>query len=409
MTDPQAIDARNSTDPIRPVSGAWLLGFAAAWFGFWLLVMLPGQFMVVKLASVLSPEHKVGVSSFLIAEIAVVILVGIPLIGALSDRTNLAFGRRRSWALAGFFVAGIPFALVGLQTSVVVVAGLIFLVAVGKAMILVSLSAMIADQVPVNQRGRASAAMGIPQVIALAGGMVLVTELVTGIGASWAAVAGIAMLTPLPFLLLAKEPPLPPVTKDEKLPPFRPADPKYRDFNWAVVSRVLINAGNLVGTTYLLYFLADELHMPDPDGALMILVLIYLATSGIATWFGGWISDRVHIRRIFVAIAGALQAAAALCLAFVPTWNSAIVAAMLLGAGFGMFLSVDQALVTDTLPNPRSRARDLGILNSAHHVPIAPVVGWIVLGIAGFTELYLVAALIMIGGSLAVYRIKHVR
>ena len=197
--------------------------------------------------------------------------------------------------------------------------------------------------------------------------------------------------------------------KDEKLPPFRPADPKYRDFNWAVVSRVLINAGNLVGTTYLLYFLADELHMPDPDGALMILVLIYLATSGVATWFGGWISDRVHIRRIFVAIAGALQAAAALCLAFVPTWNSAIVASMLLGAGFGMYLSVDQALVTDTLPNPRSRARDLGILNSAHHVPIAPVVGWIVLGIAGFTELYLVAALIMIGGSLAVYRIKHVR
>src|SRR5690625_7613708 len=98
--------------------------------------------MVVILAIVRSPEHNVAVCSFLIAEIAVVILVGIPLIGALSDRTNLAFGRRRSWALAGFFVAGIPFAVVGLQTSVVVVAGLIFLVAVGKAMILVSLSAM---------------------------------------------------------------------------------------------------------------------------------------------------------------------------------------------------------------------------------------------------------------------------
>src|SRR5690625_6010272 len=142
--------------------------------------------MVVILAIVRSPEHNVAVCSFLIAEIAVVILVGIPLIGALIDRTNLAFGRRRSWALAGFFVAGIPFALVGLQTSVAVVAALIFLVAIGKAMILASLSAMIADQVTVNQRGRASAAMGIPQVIALAGGMVLVTELVTGVGAGWA-------------------------------------------------------------------------------------------------------------------------------------------------------------------------------------------------------------------------------
>lgn len=409
MTDPQTLDASAPAEPTTPVTGMWLLGFALAWFGFWLLVMLPGQFMVVKLASVISPENKVGVSSFLIGEIAVVILVGIPLIGALSDRTNVKFGRRRTWALAGFVIAGVPFAVVGSQTSVVVVAVLIAIVAVGKAMVLVSLSAMIADQVPVRQRGRASAAMGIPQVLALAGGMVLVTEIITGVGSSWAAIGILGLLTPLPFLLLAKEPPAPQISRDEKLPPFKPRDPQYRDFNWAVISRVLINAGNLVGTTYLLYFLADELGVADPDGALMELVLIYLATCGIATWFGGWISDRIHTRRIFVAIAGGLQAAAALCLAFVPTWGSAIVAAMLLGAGFGMFLSVDQALVTDTLPNPRSRARDLGILNSAHHVPIAPLVGWIVLGFAGYTELYFVAALIMIGGSVAVYQIKNVR
>lgn len=409
MTDPQTRDVDVGIEPITPVSRAWLAGFAAAWFGFWLLVMLPGQFMVVKLASVISPDNKVAVSSFLIGEITVVILVGIPLFGALSDRTRVSFGRRRTWALAGFLVGGIPFALVGTQTSVVVVALLMFFVAVGKAMVLVSLSAMIADQVPVKQRGRASAAMGVPQVVALAGGMILVTEVVTGVGASWAVIGILGILTPLPFLLLAKEPPAPAGFAEEKLPPFRPTDPAYRDFNWAVVSRVLIHAGNLVGTTYLLYFLADELHMADPDGALMELVLIYLGTSAIATWFGGWISDKVQIRRVFVAVAGSLQAAAALCLAFVPTWNSAIVAAMLLGAGFGMFLSVDQALVTDTLPNARSRARDLGILNSAHHVPIAPIVGWIVLSVAGFSELYIVAAIIMLGGSVAVYRIKNVR
>lgn len=40
---------------IRPVSIPWLIGFAMAWFGFWLLVMLPGQFMVQKLVSVVSP------------------------------------------------------------------------------------------------------------------------------------------------------------------------------------------------------------------------------------------------------------------------------------------------------------------------------------------------------------------
>src|SRR5699024_3579550 len=157
MTDPRTLNVAGPAEPTTPVSWAWLLGFSAAWLGFWLLVMLPGQFMVVKLASVISPENKVPVSSFLIGEIAVVILIGIPLIGALSDRTNLAFGRRRSWALAGFLVAGVPFAIVGTQTSVIVVAVLLFIVAVGKAMILCSLSAMIAEREPVDRGGGAPA------------------------------------------------------------------------------------------------------------------------------------------------------------------------------------------------------------------------------------------------------------
>src|SRR5699024_11335195 len=73
----------------------------------------------------------------------------------------------------------------------------------------VSLSAVIADQVPQPQRGRASAAMGVSQVIALAGGMVLVTELITDVSHSWLAVAVLALLTPLPFLFGFAEPPAP--------------------------------------------------------------------------------------------------------------------------------------------------------------------------------------------------------
>ncbi len=75
MADPLTMGVERSVEPTTPVSRWWLLGFSAAWFGFWLLVMLPGQFMVLKLASVISPEQKLGVSSFLIAETAVVILI----------------------------------------------------------------------------------------------------------------------------------------------------------------------------------------------------------------------------------------------------------------------------------------------------------------------------------------------
>lgn len=397
-------------EPPQPVTRAWLAGFGLAWFGFWLLVMLPGQFMVAKLASIIAPADKVAVASFLIAEMALVILISVPIIGTLCDRTRPRFGRRRTWALGGFVLASVPFSVVGLQTSLPRVAVLLLVVAVGEASVLVSLSAMIADQVPVRQRGRASAAMGVPQVIALAAGMVLVTMLVTDLAASWLLIAVLALISPLPFLLLVKEPQadavLPGAPKPVRIPL---TSPLYRDYYWAMISRVLINGGNLVGTTYLLFFIADVLLIEDADGALTVLILIYLGACASASWLGGLLSDKLDNRRLFVAISAALQAAAAGLLAFSSEWNSAIVAAVLLGFGYGLFLSVDQALLTDVLPNPETRARDLGIVNSAQHVPIAPLVGWLVLGVAGYTELYFVAAVVIALGGVAVYRIRSVR
>lgn len=402
-----------ASEPETHVSRGWLWLFALIWFGFWLLVMLPGQFMIAKISAHVAPEDKVQVASFLIGEAALVILVAVPVIGVLCDRTRNGFGRRRTWALGGFITAAVPFALVGLQTSWPVIAVLVAVISLGQAAVLVALSAMIADQVPRRQRGRASAAMGVPQVVALAGGMVLVTMLITSIPGSWAIVALLAVLCCLPFLLSFGEP-KPPV----RIGAFRdglrhaislPRARNYPGYYWAMASRVLIHAGNLVGTTYLLFFLSDVIGSPDPDESLLVLILIYLVASGLTTWLGGVLSDRWNRRRVFVALSAALQGAAALLLAFVPTWDATTIAAVLLGLGFGMFLSVDQALITDLLPDPTTRARDLGLINSAQHIPIAPMVGALVLGIAGYQTLYAVAAVIIIAGGFAVYRIKNVR
>ena len=264
-------------ESVRPVSAMWLAGFALAWVGFWLIVRLPGQFMVVKLATVIDPVEKVAIGSFLIAEMAIVILVSVPIVGVLCDRTRPRFGRRRTWALGGFILASVPFAAIGTQTSLPVIAVLLLVVAVGEATVLVSLSAMIADQVPRRQRGRASAAMGVPQVIALAAGMILVTMLVTDIAASWLLIGVLALVSPLPFLLLVREPQLelPEAGAVELRIPLR--SKAYTDYYWAMLSRVLINAGNLVGTTYLLFFIADVLLIEDADSALTLLILISLA------------------------------------------------------------------------------------------------------------------------------------
>ena len=392
------------------VTGLWLTLFALAWFGYWMLVMLPGQFLIVKLASVLDPNDKVGIGSVLIILMAMVLVVAVPVVGWLCDRTRTRFGRRRLWALGGLITATVPFAFVGYQQSWQGAAVLLTLVGLGEAAVLVSLSAVIADRVPEDQRGRASAAMGLPQVFSLAIGMVIVTELVPEVGPSWLVIAVIAALCPVPFLITYRE--RAPSGDEPRPSPWRwhpTALRGYRDLGWAGLSRVLVNVGNLVGTTYLLFFLSDELRMPDPDGALMILILVYLAGCAVATWAGGLLTDRWRRRRALVAVCAGLQVVAALLLALLPTWEATLVAGVLLGVGYGAFLSVDQALLTDVLPDPETRARDLGIVNSAQHLPIAPLVGWAVLSVAGYTELYLVAAAIMAVGGIVVFRVKGVR
>lgn len=399
--------------PQQPVSTAWLWLFGLAWFGVWLLIMLPGQIMLAQLANALVPDEKVRLVSIFQGVMLGTILVAVPFVGFLCDRTELAWGRRRAWALGGFLVAALSFALIGQVEAVPVVIALLVLVALGEAAVLVSLSAMIADQVPVPQRGRASAAYGVPQVLALAGGMVLVTEVITDVPTAWGVIALLALTCCLPFLLGQREP-LPPAgarpcsaLRAHLTPPSARRAP---DYYWTMVSRVLIQAGNLVGTTYLLFYVDDVLHRPNPDGAVLTLTLVYLVFCVVATWAGGRMTDHWLRRKPFVMGGGLLQVAAALTLVVSPTWGATMVAAALLGLGFGVFVSVDQALTTDVLPDDATRARDLGLINAAQHLPIAPLVGFTVLALSGesYRALYLAAAVVMLLGASAVTRIRSV-
>ncbi|MEV0974651.1 MFS transporter [Microtetraspora glauca] len=398
-----------TAEPQTPVGKGWIWTFALAWFGYWLTVMLPPQFLTPQLIETVAPEHKVDVLSFLLIEGAVVSLVCIPFAGMACDRTRSRFGRRRPWALGGLLLTGSALSLIGLQTDWRAVAALMALVAAGNAMTLVALSAVIADQVPPGQRGAASAAMGVPQVVSLAVGMVVVTMLIESMPARWAVTGLVGVVCALPFLLGRAEPPAADVpVRGTRLPIPRPRS--HPDYYWALFCRVAVNAGNAAGTAYLLYFLSDVLHRPRPDEALLVLTLVYLVFCSAFGFLGGVLSDRLARRRVLVAVSGGLQALSALLLAFAPSWPAAIVAAALLGMGYGAFLSVDQALVTDVLPDRRSRARDVGIINAAQNVPIAPMLGWLVLTtVASYRVLYAVAALIMLVGSAAVYRIKGVR
>jgi MFS family permease len=94
----------------------------------------------------------------------------------------------------------------------------------------------------------------------------------------------------------------------------------------------------------------------------------------------------------------------------VETWDAALVAAVLFGAGFGAYLAVDQALITQVLPAARDRAKDLGIINIAIVGPAAlgSALSAVLVTIGGYPTMFAATAVVAAIGSVLVWKIKSV-
>jgi MFS family permease len=409
-------------EPHRPVSGRWIGLFAAAWLGIWMAQLTPIQLLLPEqVEAARPPADWVGsvLAYGVISGIAgVFALVAYPLTGALSDRTTSRWGRRRPWILGGALLFGGALVLLGAQTGIVAIGVTWTLALIGFCVVTAALTATISDQVPVGQRGFVSGWISAPQAIGTILGLVLVIALFAGNRfAGYALVATLLVVLILPFVARTPDAVLPdaqrPAFSVRKLAAgFWISPRRFPDFGWTLLSRTLVNFGNAFGTTLLLYFLKFHVHAKDPDGALLYLSLIYMFFVIAASLYLGRLSDRIGRRKVFVIAASASQAAAALMLALVPTLPVAMVGAGLLGVGYGCFLSVDQALATQVLPDPAAHGKDLGIMNIATTVPqaIAPLLGALIVAYAGgFGVLYVVAGLTSLAGALAVAPIRMVR
>ena len=156
-------------------------------------------------------------------------------------------------------------------------------------------------------------------------------------------------------------------------------------------------------------------HLDQADraaGAFDWLTVTSATTVDVLFAYRAVIPAHTKVAAVGETTAAALQAVAALTLAFVPDVGVAFFAAGLLGLGYGCFLSVDQALATQVLPDPHTRGKDLGIMNIATAVPqaVAPFFGaLIVAALVGFPGLFVLSAIAATLGALAVLPIRSVK
>jgi MFS family permease len=398
------------------VGAGWFTLFTLAWLAIWTVQLTPLQLLIPLQLN--TPDDADGwitgvVSSGLVLAIGGIAgVIAAPVAGGLSDRTRGRRGRRRPWALGGVALATVSLVGIAFATGPWGVGVAWVGVSVGIAVASAAFTALIADQLT-TQRGAASAAVSSSQALGIVVGVGVIVLLELGVVVGYLVLAGfIAIVGTLAALLLPDPPAQADVSAARKVRTLRErvAALRDRDFAWLLAGRLTVNIGNALGTGLLLFFLLYGLgrDASTAEDELLLLIVVYTVFVVIASVLSGWISDRTGKRVPFVVWSAIVQGGASIILVVAPSLTSAMIAAALLGVGYGAYMSVGLALGTDLLPYPEDHARDLGFVNVSASLGqlIGPLLGaGLVALVGGFWLLFLVGGVLSVAGGLMTYAI----
>ena len=374
-----------------------------------------------------------------------------PLIGAVSDYATFRMGRRRPFLLFGtllnvivlvlFAFSSYWFSSTALLLTFIV---LFFLLQLSNNLANSPWGAIIADNVPTQQRGLTAGFFGLFSLLGTIFGSVVAGIIVNKhdsfpvyqneIVKIFLLIAVVQTVLVLYTAITVKETPLPPerhvrLQVGSFLRKFFFKPTTYPDLSWVLLARLLMMMG-IWGVFYFLqYYFDDVLGGPGVktiifnssfsgegfSGTLFLPVLLIAAlpTSLIA----GWISDH-RGRKIMVYISGITMTL--VCLLFIG-WQSqygALVAGLFFGIGYGAYTSVDWALAADALPPTDQAGKFLGIWSAMGILPqvIGISVGAVILQLLrglpnhfGYTTLFIVTILYFGLGTLVIKQVKSVK
>ena len=301
-----------------------------------------------------------------------------PVMGAVSDRTQSRWGRRRPFIAIG--TVGDVIFLIGLALSggywLVVI--FYFLLQTASNTAQGPYQGLMPDVVPASQRGTASGYYGVSNVAGLLAGTVGAGFILAHAGRITAilSICGLLLATMLPTVLLIPDRSQP---NREQFTGIRQAiittfarPLRYPNFLWLMASRLLILMG-LVGIQSFVFFYFSNVFFGGDrqatitasytlQGLVIVCALVIALPAARA-------SDRFG-RRPFILMGGLLGAAGLLMLVFshyellpaqlvepmaralkVPELAAqATLVGILIGIGYGLFFSVDWAFIQDVIP-----------------------------------------------------------
>ena len=372
----------------RPLRLVFL--FALAWAGGavaytpFLTILLP-----LRVSAIAGPSEGIAWLAYLSFAGAIAASAGAIGFGYLSDITR----NRRGWILAGLVLS------CGLLVASRAAHGLAELIAVialwqlALNMMLGPLAALAAEQVPDSQKGLLGGFLAFaPGLGALAGA--LITQ--PGLASADQRLALVALMVigcVAPVLLLRPGQPAKVVADD-------PAAAVPARYGRATVvrmwlGRLAVQVSEAALFSYLFFWFRSLDPAMSDNQVSRIFSITVLVSAPLALLAGRWADQH---RRPFLPLVSTAAAAAVglLGMALAPSLGLAIAAYALFGVASSIFLAQHSAQTLRVLPQPRRRARDLGLFNLTNTVP-SLAVPWIALTLVpafGFPALFVVLALL---------------
>src|SRR3954452_14515908 len=376
--------------------------------------------LALKVNSLVGTERAPGSLSLVAGIGALLSIVANPFFGRMSDRTSSRWGMRRPWMVIGLLAGSSGILVIAVAPTIAVVLVGWCIAQVFFNALLAAEVAVLPDQVPEAQRGMVAGVLGICTPVASVTGTFLVKLFTGNLLVMFLAPCVVGGFFVVLFALVLDDRRLaatdkPPWSLKDFAATFYVDPRKSPDFAWAFVSRFLFVLAYAFLATYEVYYLLDKLGSAEADvpqqiflGALVQSVLVVLASV-----MGGRSSDWTGRRKVFVLGASIVYGLALFVLAAATSVNGFLVGMAISGLGFGVYLAVDLALVTQVLPDKDNAAKDLGVFNIAGALPftIAPAIAPAILAVGGgsYSVLYTVAGLCAVVGAFAILPVKRVR
>lgn len=406
-------DDQQKKFPLKTAIG--LLVGVVLWLGPYLAlvgVLVPQQ--VAKI----NPDQKTEIIAAMSTCAMIVSTIANIIEGALSDRTRSRWGRRTPWIVIGSVGTAICILFWGKASTglEVILSDCVYMIFLN--MIVAPLIAVIADATSPKYRGTISSVYALGSAAGQYGGQAFASLFLPIPYTGFIVMAVLTLFSgPLAGLIIheksTKNMPVDKITIKNFSENFAFPTKGARDFYLALFGKLCMQTASFAISGYQLYILTDyiRLHGKALQSYVTWISMILMVTAIILSVFAGPLSDKIGRRKLPVIFAGVLIAIGSIAPMFSTKAWIMLVYAAVVGTGMGMYNSVDQALNIEVLPDPKTAAKDLGLLNMANNggQVFGPIFAASVIGLVGYHGIFPLASAMAIIGSILIIFIKKIK